>query len=128
MMRNKILILDDNEPIADLAKCLINARYKGTYDVVTKNSVEDARRYFTKNAGEILGGLIDLDINGESGSNFASNCKSLDSELKIIIMTGSDERYVLPNDASNIACFLYKPFKAEKLYSAFEKHFIQNNS
>lgn len=116
--RSKILIVEDDNPMAQMCAKLI--RRQG-HTVLIANSGSDALA-IVKAGGDVDLVLSDLRMPRMNGLELAGHLAVIDSKLPVIVMTGflAD----LPHESSRgsaVVGFIAKPFEPDTLISRIEK-------
>ena len=80
----KVLVVDDNEPIRQLLKTMLN---KSDFDVYCAENVLDAVFKFIEEPFDLV--LTDICIPGLNGNHLARYIRNLDKEVPIVAVTAS---------------------------------------
>lgn len=113
----KVLIVEDNQPMLDLAKSLLQTF--GVGDVIgAKNGEEGFKAFCQKNPDVVIADWMMKPMDGISLTRRIRNDpKSPNPYVPIILMTGfSEKRRVLEARDAGVTEFLVKPFNARDLY------------
>ncbi len=116
----KVLVIDDNVDTCTVLEHII----KGSGgEVLTVNSVHDAKKIFNENTLDMI--LTDLAMPGENGIdfiNFARNSDSKNSKTPIMVLSAcafeKDKTNAIEAGAN---CFLPKPFKPQEILRMVRK-------
>lgn len=113
----KILLIDDSDFERKIAK---QALEELDFEIVEANNFDSAVKAFKK--GEFKIALIDILMEGKDGIEILQKLKSIDSNLKIVLMSSLDEEEVKELVKSNNAQgYLIKPYSTIKLRSIIEE-------
>ena len=114
-----ILIADDEEMLCELYAELLQPHY----EIVLARNGTEAREKALSTPG-LRGILMDVQMPGMNGLQVAREVLVKRSEVRIIIMSGTDVTYrVRQMFASEQVAFLVKPFELEALLSLVKQHF-----
>ena len=124
MMRNKrILIVDDEKDITDTFKMALEQQEEG-FEVITYNDPEKALSQFKENWFDLL--LLDVKMPKMSGFELYRRLKEIDSKPKVCFITAFEVYYdefkrVFPN--LDVKCFLRKPISISDLVEQVKLQF-----
>ena len=114
----KIGILDDSNILRTALK---NTLTSGGWDVVFNGGASaELFKYLEKGKLDLL--LLDVFFPDESGLDTLSKVKALDKKIKVIVITGINQR-AITQEAQRLGTddILYKPFSTKELFAALEK-------
>ncbi|MDP8230199.1 MAG: response regulator [Candidatus Gorgyraea atricola] len=107
----KLLIVDDDLPTSDY---LQNFFSKRDYEVFVANEGKSALAIVKEKRPSIV--LLDIRMPGPSGIKVLQQIKEIDKNIKVIMMTGVDEKVVMDlAKESGAADYITKPFSLENL-------------
>jgi len=108
-----ILVVEDDAFVRQMIYAILEAAH---YRVLKCANAEQAKAIF-RQYGDIVDILIvDIVLPGESGSELAKDLMELDSELKVLLISGYAENLELEDGtAKNQVFCLAKPFSSESL-------------
>lgn len=112
-----VLLVEDNQPMLDLAKSLLNTF--GIGNVITaKNGEEGFKKFCECNPDLVIVDWMMKPMDGISLTRLIrNNPRSPNPYVPVILMTGfSEKRRVLQARDSGVTEFLVKPFNARDLY------------
>lgn len=106
-MRNKILLVEDDPTFAKKIKQIFT---KELLNVVVAPDAETALEFFTQSGADLI--LSDVMLPGMSGVGLIKEIRKLDSEIPIILMTGSskEETAQIEGIRTGAIDYLLKPF------------------
>lgn len=108
-----ILVVDDESSIREVAKAILR---KFNYQVITANDGQEALAIFKARVSEIPLVITDLDMPNLGGAGLASMVRTSRSGLKVLAMTGIEQKGGVQPDICQFADgLLMKPFTAEEL-------------
>ena len=121
MFKAKILIVDDENEIRDIFITAFD-----DYRIITANSGEEALNLLRRPHNiDLL--VFDIMLPGINGIELLKKTKKLDSNLKVIIMTGYGSKELvtqaLRSDADD---YIEKPFDIEKTKEIFERLLVES--
>lgn len=113
----KVLVVDDNRPMIELAKAILNTFGVGT--VYTAMNGDDGFKIFCESNPDLV--LVDWMMSPGDGIEMSRRIRndptSPNQYVPIILMTGfSEKKRVIHARDSGITEFLVKPFSARTLY------------
>ena len=115
LMNKKILIVDDDEWIRNLLRELFQ---DSGYQVWDAGDGEAACVLFSKHINEIDVVTLDLDLPGINGEETFHKLKSLQPDIKIVIVSGAlDYAHFQPSDVPR----LQKPFSTAQLLNCVQE-------
>lgn len=109
-MSKRVLIVDD-EP--DVLETLAELVVAGGYDVVTRDSFEDARRDITNEPPDIL--VTDVRLGPFNGIQLAVLMRSMRPDAPIIVLSAYDDPTLRVEAAHCQASYLTKPVSRKEL-------------
>lgn len=118
---SKILIVDDSPIIRNTIIPIIK---EAGHEVIGEaDNGEGALDAFNKNKPDLV--LLDILLPGESGLDILKKLKSLDSSVRVLIVTAVNQDAV-SREAINLGAkgVLYKPFDAAELVEAINKALV----
>lgn len=119
-----ILLVDDEEPVRDLGKKLIE---RLGFSALVASDGLDAIAVFRKHQAEIRCVLMDLTMPQVDGQQAMMELRKLDPGVKVIICSGYTEEDVSMRFADwNVSGFLQKPYTFEVLATQLEATLGQN--
>jgi DNA-binding response OmpR family regulator len=84
------------------------------------SSAEEAMQYFDRKKPDII--LVDINLPGESGLNFAQKVRKEHHDVRIIVSTAyTDKEFLLTAIELELTRYLIKPVTGERLLDALEK-------
>ena len=114
-----VLLVDDEKPILDLGKEILN--HYG-FETITAEDGEKAIEIFTGEKTEISLVIMDLNMPGMNGYQCFEKLLEIEPETKIILVSGycstGEVQDLLEKGASG---FLAKPFRFEELIEKLEE-------
>jgi DNA-binding NtrC family response regulator len=112
MNQNRILVVDDEEPIRKLLK----ARFEREgFTVITATSAEEAEKTLNENK-DIQLVVTDVRMPGKDGLTFTAEQKAQNKNLKVIVMTGHGEKSTaIQSLRIGASDYLEKPFDLEEM-------------
>ncbi len=124
-MKQKILIVDDNE---DLIK-IVQMSFKDSYETLSAKNGEDAVDLAVTEVPDLI--IMDLMMNGMNGMEAIRIIRQVPKtrSIPVIAITGGLSNTV-EEECTRIGCndFLFKPFTAAELSSRITKLLKQNDS
>lgn len=117
----KVLVVDDEQDVLRLLQRILSEE---GYEVITAKSGEDAIKAFEKieRHPDLL--LTDVVMPGMSGPMLVDRLRGLDPNLKVLFMSGYDDRHVVRHYVVEQGFHLIpKPFTVKALRQAMEKVF-----
>jgi putative two-component system response regulator len=109
--RERILIVDDEEPIRNLLARLLGAQ---GYECVTAESAAAGRRVLEQSGVAVV--LSDVNMPGESGLDFTREVLSSHPDTAVVMVTGMDDRrYAEAAIELGAYGYVLKPFKPNEL-------------
>ncbi len=113
-MNDKLLIVDDESDVLDFAS---NFFKKRKIDVITASSGEDALKEIANEEPRIV--LLDIKMKGISGIETLRMIKAINSQIKVIMVTGSnDEEAWQKTKDLGADGFIHKPLRLDELENA----------
>ncbi len=107
----KLLIVDDDLPTSDYLQSFFSKR---DYEVFTANDGDSALAIVKDKRPSIV--LLDIRMPGPSGIKVLQQIKEIDKNIKVIMMTGVDEKVVMElAKESGATDYITKPFSLENL-------------
>ena len=116
MIKESILVVDDDKNMTRLLEVVLEQSYKATI----AHTIDDALRSFTNFSYSAV--ILDLNLNGEDGYSLISSIRTKSKWLPIIILSGkekSDERIKCFEAA--VDDYLIKPFNPVELKLRLER-------
>lgn len=117
----KVLIVDDDEALADLIKKTIEKM--GTYRVKTAVNGEEGYELFLHFKPDII--LTDIQMPAKNGLEMVRDIRNHDPRIKTIYMSGNMRRFRTRLEEEKTkykASFLDKPFSFSKLTGLFHEY------
>lgn len=123
-MKKKLLIVDDQNGIRILLMEVFSSEGYETYQASNGKLALD----IVRNAAPDLV-LLDMKIPGMDGLDILKHIKSIDSSIKVIMMTAYGELDMI-KEATDLGAIMHftKPFDIDELRSAVNNHLRSNNS
>ncbi|MGL5793699.1 MAG: hybrid sensor histidine kinase/response regulator, partial [Waterburya sp.] len=114
-----ILVVDDEAAIRQVTEIsLVNYNYQ----VLTAYDAVEALSVYVQNQDEISLVLMDMQMPGTSGVNAIRHLRQINSDLKIIVISGlSSNRKLLKDLGIDVQEFLAKPYTIEELLDAIQR-------
>jgi two-component system chemotaxis response regulator CheY len=114
----KILIVDDSPIIRDTISPIL--KEAGHQVIGEADNGQEAIDIFHKTKPDLV--LLDILLPGESGLDILKKLKSIDSRIKVLVVTAVNQDAV-SGEAKNLGAMgvLYKPFDADELVSAIKE-------
>jgi len=123
-MRGEILVVEDDEAIAQLAVAVLA---REGYEAASAPTVGNARKALEKRtewANLCL--IVDVVLQNESGIQFAEEIAKAHPQIRVLMVSGfTDEVLMMKPEISTRTAFLRKPFTRDELISAVERIFRQ---
>jgi len=114
-----VLVVDDEQ---DVLKLVENVLTKAGYDVILSRGAESAIAAFTQMASKPDLLLTDVVMPGMSGPMLVDHLLALEPNLRVLFMSGYDERQVVQRYVVERGFDLVtKPFTLQRLSSAVKK-------
>jgi len=117
----KILIVEDNEILADLLKQTLET--EEDYHVKTAGNGEEGYNAFLNFKPDII--VTDIEMPIKNGLEMVREIRALDPEIKTIYMSASPDRYrrLLENEKNRYkAAFLNKPLHMPEMAALFQEY------
>jgi len=113
----KLLIVEDDEAFSS---ALSDALEKKGFDIALSNSIDSALFAAKQNKPEFA--LVDLRLGNESGLNIIPDLKKLNTQIKIVVLTGYAS-IATAVEAIKLGAIQYltKPTSSDEIYHAFFK-------
>lgn len=112
MTQNRILVIDDEEPVREVAKLLL---HELGYAVSTAENGLDGLAAFLKRRDSISAVLLDLTMPGMSGEDVYHELRRLKNDVPVIFMSGFNVSKTLRDIRDDLSFELQKPFTLEQL-------------
>lgn len=113
----KLMVIDDEPWIREMLKDVLQ---NNGYLVKTEGNGLEALQKLKKEHFDAL--ICDIDMPGCSGFTVLKRAKLIDSEVKIIMMTGSgNESYYYQSMSLGASGFFNKPFDLHQMLSVIER-------
>ncbi len=88
--------------------------------VIDASNIDDANKLYNNNSIDII--ITDIELNGQSGLEFAKYIRSIDKEIPIIIMSAYTEKdYLLNAIKLQLVDYLVKPVDFDELLQTLKK-------
>ncbi|MBU1052420.1 MAG: response regulator [Proteobacteria bacterium] len=118
MDRTKVLIVDDDERIANLAKIILDNMFEkgAVYNIKTAINGEEGYMVSLDFKPDII--LTDIQMPGKNGIEMVRAIRQHSPEVKTIYMSGEWTKFQTPLQEEHTmhqACFLKKPFVISEL-------------
>lgn len=111
------MIIDDEDDLGHLLSVILEARKIHT---MTVNNLEEAERYLSYLKPTVI--FLDNNFPGGLGVNFIRKIKSIDHDIKIIMMTADPSPWIREKAVEEgINYFLRKPFSRKAIDSVLDK-------
>lgn len=119
-----VLVVDDDESIRNIVQCALRAQ---KYRVVTACDGTEAIELYARSPGETGVVILDLIMPRMNGQQTLHNLKSLDPEVRVIIMTGHQppDLHEILTDPS-VRGYLPKPFSMKALTESVAAAMVRN--
>jgi len=112
-----ILYVEDDQIVREYITEFLNRYCKKIYDC---KSSEEGLEIYKEKRPNIL--LLDINLPGRSGIDFAEQIRKQDKKTRILISTAyTNQEFMLKAIELNLTRYLIKPITNEELFSAFEK-------
>jgi DNA-binding NtrC family response regulator len=118
MSKAKILVVDD-EPL--VRSFLTAALTKNGFEFILAEDGQEGLRLFEEHRNEFDLVVLDVSMPKMSGVALARRLFELKPHPNIILMTGYNPHFVVPDDLQKLCGLLMKPFSAKELVEAVEK-------
>jgi DNA-binding NtrC family response regulator len=110
--RKKILVVDDEQSICESLRLLL----KGSFEVFTVSSGEEAVNFFEKNLPDIV--FLDVNMPGAGGLETLKSIRARNNQVPVVMLTGSSTISTAVAAMKLGACdFISKPFDVDHLTS-----------
>jgi len=111
------MIIDDEDDLGQLLSAILEAR---KIHVLTVNSLEEAEECLAYLKPTVI--FLDNNFPGGLGINFIRKIKSIDSDIKIIMMTADSSAWIREKAIEEgIHYFLRKPFSKKAIDHVLDK-------
>ena len=111
------MIIDDEEDLGHLLSVILESR---KIYCLTVNSLEEAENYLSYLKPTVI--FLDNNFPGGLGINFIRKIKSIDNDIKIIMMTADPSPWIREKAVEEgINYFLRKPFSRKAIHAVLDK-------
>ncbi len=107
-----VLVVDDEPDVRELTEEMLR---RFGLSVLTAQEGREGVETFRKHADEIDVVLLDLTMPGMAGEDVLSEIQRIQSDQRIVLMSGYSEEFAVSRFHGRIAGFLQKPFTREQL-------------
>ena len=123
MNNQKILVIDDEEPITMVVK----ASLEDKYDVATTNSALSAFKFMSKNKVDLV--LLDIKMPRINGIEALKEIKKIHPKTDVIMLTGfASEDHIQKAKELGAYGFITKPFDVRELRSYIDRVLSRNGN
>jgi len=116
--RKTILIVDDERVIREFINVVLK-RYQ--YDVVMASNGHEALELCRRGGAQITAAILDLVMPDMGGDKLLPLLKAIQPNIRVVLMSGFNERMVRDIYREPDAYFLQKPFTVKQIIEVVEK-------
>ena len=115
----RILLVDDEEHVRGVISMMLN---RCGFETILASEGREGELMYKSNQNDIALVLCDMNMPGLDGIELYNRLKSLNPDVKFVLMSGYNEREAtFPLVGKSIAGFLQKPFEFERLVELLKK-------
>ena len=113
MSKKSLLVVDDEEPVQDLAQAILE---EYGYTVMTANDGVEGVEMFKEHVGEIDVVLLDMTMPRMNGDQAYREMRKIRPDVKVILSSGYSEQDAVGRfDEDGLSAFVQKPYQIQTL-------------
>ena len=118
MARAKILVVDDESVVREFFAAVLKV---SGFEFMIAGDGQEGLRLFAERPDEFDLVIVDVSMPKMSGVDLARRIFELKPHPNIILMTGYNPSFIVPQDLQKMCGLLMKPFTTKELIDAVEK-------